>query len=268
MDRFHNLLNNLQDSLSSIQKTHKDNTTKQLDLNKKSSAACSLKAGDMVKNINPACVHYSSEGIVQNIEELPDHMGQVVVYKTTNAGSTWSPGDVLKKTENQLANMQMMQRREPSLTINEIEEPSDLLAEDYEDEEKGPDHELQEYKMDFYEMSVGSLRAITTHAQEILNSLDNPMVKENLTESWLQGKIAITEDYMRTIHDFIMYVSEAADNILAADRPGLWENIRKKKERMGKKYKPAKPGDKDRPDSEQWKKLQQENQKDQKDQKD
>ena len=97
------------------------------------------------------------------------------------------------------------------------------------------------------------------HSQNILNALDNPNVKENLTESWLQGKIAITEDYMRTIHDFIMYVSEAADNIEAADRPGLWENIRKKKDREGKKYKPAKPGDPDRPDLKQWKKLTKDN---------
>jgi hypothetical protein len=34
----------------------------------------------------------------------------------------------------------------------------------------------------------------------------------------------------------------------AGDKPGLWENIQKKKERMGKNYKPAKPGDPDRPD--------------------
>jgi len=39
-------------------------------------------------------------------------------------------------------------------------------------------------------------------------------------------------------------------------RPGLWENIRKKKEREGKNYKPAKKGDKDRPDPEAWKKAQ------------
>jgi len=39
------------------------------------------------------------------------------------------------------------------------------------------------------------------------------------------------------------------------NRPGLWENIRKKKEREGKKYRPAKPGDKDRPTREQWKDL-------------
>lgn len=122
-------------------------------------------------------------------------------------------------------------------------------------EVESPETELMEYKNDFYEMSVGSLRAIMQHSQNILDSLDNHTVKENLTESWLQGKIAITEDYMRTIHDFIMYVAEAADNISAGDKPGLWDNIRKKKERMGKKYKPAKPGDDDRPDPKQWKKL-------------
>jgi hypothetical protein len=37
---------------------------------------------------------------------------------------------------------------------------------------------------------------------------------------------------------------------------GLWENIRKKKAREGKNYKPAKPGDKDRPSKEAWKKAQ------------
>ena len=36
----------------------------------------------------------------------------------------------------------------------------------------------------------------------------------------------------------------------------LWENIRKKKQRMGKNYRPAKPGDKDRPTQEALKKAQ------------
>jgi len=124
-----------------------------------------------------------------------------------------------------------------------------------EEDEEDEEDEMQEYKEDFFNMSVGSLTAIMMHSKAILENLDNPQVKENLTESWLQGKIAITEDYMRTIHDFIMYVSEAADNVEAADKPGLWENIRKKREREGKKYRPAKPGDKDRPDPKQWKKL-------------
>ena len=243
-----------------------------------------------------------------------------------------------------------------------------------ENEKESPEMEMEEYKQDFYEMSIASIRAIATHATEILNSLENPIIKENLTESWLQGRIAITEDYMRTIHDYIMYTKEEAskadsyndinqfelgpstmknlDDLYGDDeandplnntnamlnhvtaiyncmgnmteklkdqtvhkrltdagwhdkisamyhtscqmqdfvmnapladddktmvaseefdedqkesdlpvdtksgsKPGLWDNIRKKKERMGKKYKPAKPGDKDRPDPDQWKKL-------------
>lgn len=42
------------------------------------------------------------------------------------------------------------------------------------------------------------------------------------------------------------------------DAASLWENIRKKKEREGKDYKPAKRGDKDRPDPDAWKKAQSE----------
>jgi hypothetical protein len=146
-------------------------------------------------------------------------------------------------------------------SINKIlsEKTSKAEDEDFtqieETEVETPETELMEYKNDFYQMNIGSLKAIMSHSQAILDAIDDPKIKENLTESWLQGKIAITEDYMRTIHDFIMYVSEAADSISAADRPGLWENIRKKKERMGEKYKPAKPGDKDRPDPSTWKKL-------------
>lgn len=71
---------------------------------------------------------------------------------------------------------------------------------------------LEEYKKDFYEMSVGSLNSIKKHADNILMSLENPMVKENLTESWLQGKIAITEDYMLTIHNYVMFVKDEEDS--------------------------------------------------------
>ena len=131
-----------------------------------------------------------------------------------------------------------------------------VVSSSEEMENETPEQEMMEYKEDFFNMSLGSLKAIMMHSKAILENIENPQVKENLTESWLQGKIAITEDYMRTIHDFIMYVSEAADNIEAADKPGLWENIRKKKDREGKNYKPAKPGDKDRPDPEAWKKAQ------------
>ena len=45
-------------------------------------------------------------------------------------------------------------------------------------------------------------------------------------------------------------------NMSNKNRPGLWENIKKKKERLGKNYKPAKPGEKDRPDPKSFKEAQ------------
>lgn len=50
---------------------------------------------------------------------------------------------------------------------------------------------------------------------------------------------------------------EKKENLEESDsKQGLWDNIRKKKKRMGDDYRPAKPGDKDRPDSKSWKKAQ------------
>jgi len=140
---------------------------------------------------------------------------------------------------------------------NEYQE--DRLSLISEDDEEGetPEMEMKEYKKEFYEMSAGSIKSIMVHAANILKALEDPNVKNNLTETWLQGKIAVTEDYMITIHNFVMFGKTETDTegSDAADRPGLWENIRKKKEREGKKYRPAKPGDPDRPDPKQWKKL-------------
>lgn len=157
-------------------------------------------------------------------------------------------------------------------------------------EQETPEMEMMEYKNDFYQMSVGSIKSIATHANVILQALENPAVKEALTESWLQGKIAVTEDYMLTIHNFVMFGRSETDtegsekkkkklkikdlphytyqdkeypgvttheDTMGLKKPGLWENIRKKKEKKGKKYRPAKPGDKDRPDPEAWKRAQQ-----------
>ena len=114
---------------------------------------------------------------------------------------------------------------------------------------------LNEYKKDFLEMSVGSLNSIMRNAQSILMSLDDEKIKNNLTESWLQGKIAITEDYMTTIHDFVKF-SPSDDDKEDMAPASLWENIRKKKLREGKNYKPAKPGDPDRPTPEALKRAQ------------
>ena len=56
--------------------------------------------------------------------------------------------------------------------------------------------------------------------------------------------------------DYIDFGEETEEWDISEAKPGLWENIRKKKEREGKNYKPAKPGDKDRPKPDAWKKAQ------------
>jgi len=52
-----------------------------------------------------------------------------------------------------------------------------------------------------------------------------------------------------------MTKGEEEESMDESDADGLWENIRKKKQRMGDNYKPAKPGDKDRPQKKAWDKA-------------
>jgi len=68
----------------------------------------------------------------------------------------------------------------------------------------------------------------------------------------------INEDnfYIPSEAEYEDWGEESEEWDISVAKPGLWENIRKKKKRDGKKYKPAKRGDKDRPDPEAWKKAQ------------
>jgi hypothetical protein len=58
--------------------------------------------GERIKNINPGCAHFGSEGIVQSVSSLPEDKGMVVAYIVTNNGDTYSEGDTLEKTLDQL----------------------------------------------------------------------------------------------------------------------------------------------------------------------
>ncbi len=84
-------------------------------------------------------------------------------------------------------------------------------------------------------------------------------------EIWYNETFGYTEEITED-NFYIPSKAEYADDIdwgieteewdIAEAKPGLWDNIRKKKEREGKNYKPAKKGDKDRPDPDAWKKAQ------------
>jgi len=77
--------------------------------------------------------------------------------------------------------------------------------------------------------------------------------EEDLTED----NFYVPEDCEYVLSSEVFYEdSEIEEWDISIAKPGLWENIKKKKDREGKDYKPAKPGDPDRPDPESWKKAQ------------
>jgi uncharacterized protein (DUF305 family) len=61
--------------------------------------------GDIVKNKNTSCPHHGSMGVVNKLMDIP-MKGVVAVYTVTNNGPTYSPGDKLTKTIDQLAPIQ------------------------------------------------------------------------------------------------------------------------------------------------------------------
>ena len=77
--------------------------------------------------------------------------------------------------------------------------------------------------------------------------------EEELTED--NYVVPQEEDYV-SAEEVFYEESEVEEVDLSVAKPGLWENIRRKKEREGKNYKPAKVGDKDRPTPEALKRAQ------------
>lgn len=56
-----------------------------------------FQVGDMVRNINPTCTHYKSVGKVVYVHDDGD-----ITYQVNNQGATYTPGDELTKSPDQL----------------------------------------------------------------------------------------------------------------------------------------------------------------------
>lgn len=126
-------------------------------------------------------------------------------------------------------------------------------------EDQTPEEELMDLKEDLSEMIIGSINAIKTQSENILNNLSNPSVLENLSEPFLQQMAALAEDYVSTIHNYVIFSQEPSDEMEQAEagkQRGLWDNIRDKKKRMNKNYRPSKPGDESYPDKKSYEKAQ------------
>jgi hypothetical protein len=107
--------------------------------------------------------------------------------------------------------------------------------------------------------AMKSMMEIYANIYTMIDNISDPVVKKKLTDAMKNVRMTGMVEAMKKFEDFLMFLPLADDDktmFAAEKRPGLWENIRRKRERMGKKYKPAKPGEKDRPDPEAWKKAQ------------
>ena len=59
--------------------------------------------GQHIRNINPNCKHFGSEGVVLSLGELDDDMGITATYEVSNSNDdTYRVGDILTKTLDQL----------------------------------------------------------------------------------------------------------------------------------------------------------------------
>lgn len=157
-----------------------------------------------------ADIQGKNKGLWYNIQQKKKRMGKN--YKPAKPGSKDRPSkEAFKKAQGaDYLNEEYEWDSETEFDQIELLKLNPALAEAPE----SADEELQEYKEDFYEMIVGSINSIQVHSQNILNKIEDPVVKENLTEPFLQQMVALAEDYMITIHNYVMFNKETEEDNL------------------------------------------------------
>jgi len=147
-------------------------------------------------------VQAKGKGLWYNIQQKKKRMGKN--YRPAKPGSPSRPSqEALKKAQaNDYLNEEYEWDGETEFDqIVFLEDKSLAQVEEVEDE-------FEDYKEDFYGMIVGSINSIYQHSKNVVEKLNDPMVKENLTEPFLQQMAILAEDYMITIHNYVMFNKE------------------------------------------------------------
>jgi hypothetical protein len=75
---------------------------------------------------------------------------------------------------------------------------------------KASEHTIEDYQAEFLGMSLSSLKSIKARIDSIFMALEaDENAKYNLTEPWLQGKIAIIDDNLKDVADYILFTDES-----------------------------------------------------------
>jgi hypothetical protein len=77
---------------------------------------------------------------------------------------------------------------------------------------KASEDSIEEYQSEFFGMSLSSLKSIKSRVDAILAAVEvDENVKYNLTEPWLQGKIAVIDDNLKDVADYILFTDESEE---------------------------------------------------------
>jgi hypothetical protein len=151
-----------------------------------------------------ADIQAKNKGLWYNIQQKKKRMGKN--YRPAPVGSPDRPSPEALKKAQAADYLNEEYEWDGETEFNQ----ADLITPEFKniEEVSDPEEELQNYKEDFYEMIVGSINSIYQHSKNVIEKLNDPMIQENLTEPFLQQMAALAEDYMITIHNFVMFNKE------------------------------------------------------------
>jgi len=146
-----------------------------------------------------ADIQAKNKGLWYNIQQKKKRMGKN--YRPAKPGSPDRPSkDAFKKAQaDDYTNQDYNWDGETEFDQNQFIQEDPTLNE----VEVMDDHD-----MEALEMSESQLSAIADKAEQLLEAMADPEVADDILEPWIQNKLAILDDYIATIYDYIMYPSK------------------------------------------------------------
>ena len=147
-------------------------------------------------------VQAKNKGLWYNIQQKKKRMGKN--YRPAPEGSKDRPSqEALKKAQgSDYENENYEWDGETEFDQNELLKIDASLSQANEVET------MDNKDMEAHEMSESQLSAIADKAEKLLEVMSNHETVVSILEPWVQNKLAIIDDYMSTIYDYIMYPSK------------------------------------------------------------
>jgi hypothetical protein len=172
-------------------------------------------------------VQAKNKGLWYNIQQKKKRMGKN--YRPAKPGSKDRPSEeALKKAQaDDYTNQDYNWDGETEFDQNQFTQ---------EDPTLNQVETMDDHDMEALEMSESQLSAIADKAEQLLEAMSDPEVADDILEPWIQNKLAILDDYMATIYDYIMYPSKE-EEMQDQQNPNLNQNQASSMFKVGDKVK-------------------------------